>query len=96
MTTCCSKQDQAAALAMSQYLECTDPAVADLDYKLPLGADIIVTGVVVAAGPGRALCKARAANTTGALASAGLLSWHGWIMTCLAGCCQSMAVPVPC
>ncbi len=50
---------------MSQYLECTDPAVADLDYNLPLGADIIVTGVVVAAGPGRALCRAPTVNATG-------------------------------
>lgn len=52
---------------MSQYLECTDPSVADLDYNLPLGADIIITGVVVAAGPGRALCQAPAVNATGAL-----------------------------
>jgi hypothetical protein len=64
---CCSQQGQgqAQALAMSQYLECTDPSVADLDYNLPLEADIIITGVVVAAGPGRALCQAPAVNATG-------------------------------
>lgn len=57
--------DAAAALAAANYLECSDPAVASRDFSLPQGADVVVTGVLVAAGAGRAACRAPL-NATGA------------------------------